>query len=224
MERVREINIRYDLILLSVGADLFSIHADHGDLDWAHNVEVVVAQVIGWGLELILRHTSWILYYLVKDRSRSAACYIVRDHVEIKNSVSFIFDYGRVNYCATARVEVILALFDKNALVNVAVNQAVKNFGLVSWRDFLKKVINHLYFVLLDISLKGWTSNTISVNDYFFRKFFIDFLIISHGIIDKTLNYICSLLCYKNFFYLSPGFTRILILVIFRDFWLFLFI
>ncbi len=126
------------------------------------------------------------------------------DHVEIIDGISLIFDYGRVNYCATARVEVILALFHKQALVNVAVNQAVKNFGLVFWRGVLKQVSNHLYFKFLDLSLEGWTSNSISVNDYFLRKTFSVFLIISHGIINKTLKDICSLKCYKNFLDLSP--------------------
>ena len=47
MEIAREANAWHTLVLLSVGADLVSIHANHGDFDGASEVEVVVAQVIG---------------------------------------------------------------------------------------------------------------------------------------------------------------------------------
>ena len=46
MEIAGETNARLALVLLSVGADLVSVHAHHGDLDGAREVEVVVAQVI----------------------------------------------------------------------------------------------------------------------------------------------------------------------------------
>lgn len=50
-----------NLVFVSVGAKLVSVHAHHGDLDWSCEVEVVVAQVISRGLELLLVHASGVI-------------------------------------------------------------------------------------------------------------------------------------------------------------------
>jgi hypothetical protein len=62
MEIAGEAYARYALVLLGISADLVSVHAYHGDLNRASKVEVVVAQVIGRGLELILGHTSCVVH------------------------------------------------------------------------------------------------------------------------------------------------------------------
>ncbi len=57
MEEGGKTLVRHQLVLLSVGSYLVSVHADHGNLDRAAKVEVVVAQVVGGGLKAILRHS-----------------------------------------------------------------------------------------------------------------------------------------------------------------------
>lgn len=37
----------HEFVLLGISADLVRVHANHGDLNWATEVEVVVAEMIG---------------------------------------------------------------------------------------------------------------------------------------------------------------------------------
>lgn len=46
--------IGHNLVLLSIFSNLVRVHADHGHLDGALEIEIVVAQVVGRGLELDL--------------------------------------------------------------------------------------------------------------------------------------------------------------------------
>ena len=56
MKEGGETVVGHELVLLSISGDLVSVHADHGHLDGATEVEVVVAEVIGGGLEAVLVH------------------------------------------------------------------------------------------------------------------------------------------------------------------------
>lgn len=61
MKVAREASTWHNLVLLSVGADLVGIHANHGYLDRAGKVEIVVTQVISGSLKLILIHGSCVI-------------------------------------------------------------------------------------------------------------------------------------------------------------------
>ncbi len=185
-----------------------SIHANHGDFNGASEVEVVVAQVIGRGLELILCHTSCVVHSLVQDRLGSSNCHLVRDHVEVIEGVSLNLDNSGVNDCAVTWIEAVLGGLHKNTVVVFAVNQAVENLGLVSRTGVLEQVSDQSHFMLLDLSSHGGTSNAVSVNDDFLREIFSIFLIITHGIIDETLNDMGSLYSNELFLDLSAGFAR----------------
>lgn len=56
MEESRETSARNEFVLLSIGANLVGIHANHRHFDGASKVEVVVAQVVRGCLKLILVH------------------------------------------------------------------------------------------------------------------------------------------------------------------------
>ena len=71
-----------------------SVHANHGDFDWARKVEIVIAQVIGRGLELILSQRSRVVDSLVQDRLGCTVCCLMRDHVEVINCFSLNLDHS----------------------------------------------------------------------------------------------------------------------------------
>ena len=50
-----------NLVLLSIGTDLVGIHANHGDLNRAGKVEIIVTQVIGRCFKLFLIHGSCVI-------------------------------------------------------------------------------------------------------------------------------------------------------------------
>lgn len=104
-----------------------------------------------------------------------------------------------------------MAALHKHSVLDVAVNQAVEDIGLVSWICVLEQVSDHPHFVLLYHSSHSWTSNAVSVNDDFLRETIIIILIITHGIIDEALKDICSLYSNYQFLKLSVGFSGALL-------------
>ena len=86
-----------------------SIHANHRHLDGACKVEVVVAQVVGARLELVLGHLSGVVNRLEENRLSSGNGGLVRNQVEIVDSISLILNKSSVNNCAWARVKIILS-------------------------------------------------------------------------------------------------------------------
>ena len=72
-----------DFVLLGVGADLVSIHANHWDLDGAGKIEIVVAQVIGGCLEVILVELRRVVDNLVENWLSSCNGGLVRDQIEV---------------------------------------------------------------------------------------------------------------------------------------------
>ena len=108
------------------------IHANHGYLDGASKVEVVVAQVIGRGLKLILSHRGCIVNHLVQHWLCGGDCGFVRDQVEVKLGVALAFNDCGVNYSSWARIQAILSLFYEKTMLNVAIDQAVDNLRLVA--------------------------------------------------------------------------------------------
>ena len=93
----------------------------------------------------------------------------MRDHVEVKDSVSLNFDNSGVDDCAVARIEAVLAGLHEHTMLDVAVNQAIEDLGLVSWRGVLEQVSDYLHFVLLDLSSHCGTTHAVSVNDDLLR-------------------------------------------------------
>ena len=127
----------------------------------------------------------------------------MRDHVEVKDSVSLNFDNSGVDDCAVARIEAVLAGLHEHTVLDVAVNQAIEDLGLVSWRGVLEQVSDYLHFVLLDLSSHCGTTHAVSVNDDLLRETFSIFLIITHGIINETLKDVGSLKCCEQLLDLS---------------------
>ena len=99
-----------NLVFLGVGADLVSVHAHHGDLDGAHEVEVVVAQVVGRSFEVILVEGAGVVGDAVQDWLSCSHGGLVGDQVEVEFSVTLLLDDTSVNDGTRARVEAVLVL------------------------------------------------------------------------------------------------------------------
>ena len=97
MEVKGQVLIGHELVLLGIGCNLVGVHAHHGYLDGASEVEIVVTQVICGGLELVLGHLSRIVYCLVEDRLGSGNSCLVRDEVEVELVVALNFDKSGVD-------------------------------------------------------------------------------------------------------------------------------
>ena len=67
MKVVAEAFVGHDLVLLGISSDLMGIHADHRDLDGTSEVEVVVAQVIGAGFNLVFGELRCVVCHLEQD-------------------------------------------------------------------------------------------------------------------------------------------------------------
>ena len=89
---ITEAFVGHDLVLLSISSDLVGIHADHGDLDWACEVEVVVAQVIAAGLKLVLSELRCVVGNLEQDWLSCRDTSPVRDQEEIKDFVTLLLN------------------------------------------------------------------------------------------------------------------------------------
>jgi hypothetical protein len=158
------------LVLLGVGTDLVGVHAHHGDLDRTSKVEVVVAQVIGRCLEILLVQCRGVVGNSIEDWLSSGYCGLVRNKVEIEKTITLELNDSLVDTCAGARVEdIIVALLVEESVLNVAVNQAVDNLGLVACSSGLKHVTDDLNFVVLDLLGHGGTTHTVSVDDNLLR-------------------------------------------------------
>jgi len=78
--------IRLDPEIVCVVGDLLGIHNCAGHLDRAHEVEVVVAQVVCELLNLSLLHDRRVDNHLVVNWQGRGNCGSVRHHVEVKAS------------------------------------------------------------------------------------------------------------------------------------------
>jgi len=120
------------MIVLSVLRYLVCIHADHGNLDGSIKVEVVVAEVIGASLELVLGQLRCIVGDLEEHRLGSSHSRLMRDHVEIEDSVALLLHERDVDHRTCARVDVgMLVVSVEESVLNVPVNKTVDNLGLV---------------------------------------------------------------------------------------------
>lgn len=89
-------------------------------------------------------------------------------------------------------VKAILVLLHKQTMLDVAVDQAVEDLGLISWGRILEQVSDHLDLMFLDFSCHCWASHAISINDDLLGKSLSIFLIIAHGIVDEALEGLSS--------------------------------
>ena len=179
MERVGQVFIWPALILDSILCNFVCVHTDHGDLYRPSKVVVVVAQMISWSLDLILRETGCVVNRLIEYWLHSSSSNYMGNENKVKNRVSLRLNDGSINDCSTTWVQDVLSLFREKTMVAVSFNQAIDNLGIVARNYVLEVVRDCLDFSFLNQLSKTRPSHSISINYYLFRKMSIVFVPIS---------------------------------------------
>jgi hypothetical protein len=218
VEVAGEAGTRLNFVFLGVGADLVGVHAHHGDLDGAHEVEVVVAQVVGRSFEVILVEGAGVVGDAVQDWLSCSHGGLVGDQVEVEFSVTLLLDDTSVNDGTGARVEAVLVLLVEETMLDVAVNQAEDDLGLVSLRGRLQHVGDDLHLMFLDLSSHGGTAHAVSVNDDLLGEPAGVLLEVPDGLADKVLDDLSPLNCGEDLLDLSPALVFVLFGVLLGDF------
>jgi hypothetical protein len=213
-----------NLVLLGVGADLVRVHADHGDLDGAHEVEVVVAQVVGRSFEVILVEGAGIVGDAVQDWLSCSHGGLVGDQVEVEFSVTLLLNDTSVNDGTGTRVEAVLVLLVEETMLDVAIDQAEDDLGPVSLRGGLQHVSDDLHLMLLNLSSHGGAAHTVSVNDDLLGEPAGVLLEVANSLADKGLDDLSPLNCGEDLLDLSPALVFIRFGVLLGDFGEFLFV
>ena len=145
MKALGKLDIRLlDKVVLDIVAELVGVHADHGYLDGAAEVVVVVAHVIGGCLELNLCQLRRVVGHSEEHRLCCSNCGAMRDHVEVIKLVALILNQASVNNGTLPWVQIVHALLVEETLLHVAVNYAVNNLGFVA----LGGLLEHIYDLL----------------------------------------------------------------------------
>ena len=97
-----------NLVLLDIGAELVSIHAHHGNLDWTSEVEIVVAEMIGRSLKLLLVHSCGVIDRSIEYRLSSGDRGLMRNQVEIEKLVTLVLNNCCVDNCSWTGIQEIL--------------------------------------------------------------------------------------------------------------------
>ena len=111
-----------NLVLLDIGAELVSIHAHHGNLDWTSEVEIVVAEMIGRSLKLLLVHASGVINRSIEYWLSSGDSGLMRNEVEIKKLVTLVLNYCCVDNCAWTGIQEVLVCLSEQTVLNISVH------------------------------------------------------------------------------------------------------
>ena len=178
-----------DKVILHIVAELVGVHADHGYLDGAAEVVVVVAQVIGGCLELNLCQLRRIVGNSEEHRLRGGNCGTVRDHVEVKKLVALILNEASVHNGTLAWVKVVHTLLVEEAMLHIAVNYAINDLGFVALGGLLEHVYDLLDLFGLYFSSQAGPTSAISVNDDLLRQHLIVLLVLADHFKDELADH-----------------------------------
>lgn len=90
---------------MSVSSFFASIHYSPRHLDWSHEVEIVVAKLVGKLLDLRSREVGLVLNYVEMNWTRSCDCRLIRYHEIIEATLSScVLNDALVYDCARGRV------------------------------------------------------------------------------------------------------------------------
>ena len=182
------VHIRSALVLLCIFRNLVCVHTDHRNLDRASEVVVVVAQMISGGLDLILSETGRVVKRLEEYWLGSGDSGLMRDQEEIKHRVSLGLNERSINDCPVTGIYDVGSFFREETVLDVSVNQAVKNLGFVPRSCVLKVFRNCFYFFFLNHLSKTRTSHPISIDNDLFREHFSVIMPISYSLIEEESN------------------------------------
>ena len=210
VEETGHLVIGLTLVLLGIGANLMGVHAHHGNLDRACEVKVVVAQVVGGCFEVVLVKGTCVIGNTIKHWLGCGNSGFVGNQVEIEQIISLLLDDTGIDASAWARVQDVLLLLVEESVLNVSVDQAEDDLGLVPLSSGLKHVSDDLDFVILNLLGHGWPAHTISVYDNLLGKCLGLLVEIANGFIDEVLDNLSSLNGYDDLLHFSACFAWVL--------------
>ena len=186
MEERSEPLVGHQLVLLGVCGDLVRVHADMGNLNGASEVKVVVAEVIGARLKLVLGDTRGVVGNSEEHGLGSGHSGLVRDEVEVIDLVSLLLDERGIDHSARARVKTLTVGLGEESVLNVPVNQAVDDPGLVPGLLVLNGIGDRLHFDLFDEGSHGGSAHAISVDDDLLREVACVASVLTDGLDDEV--------------------------------------
>jgi hypothetical protein len=189
---------------LDVVAELVGIHAHHGYLDGPAEVVVVVAQVIGGCLELNLCQLRRVVGDPEEHGLGGGNCGTVGDHVKVIKLVALILNETGVHDGSLAWVNVVHALLEEEAMLNVAVYYAVNDLGFVALGGLLEHMHDLLDLFGLHFSSQAGSTGAISVNDDLLRQHLVVFLVLADHFKDELADHGSAALGYQVLLNLPP--------------------
>ena len=151
VEEASHLIVWQNLVLLSVCADLVGVHANHGNLDWACKVEVVVAKVIGGSFKVILIQGGCVIGNPIKDWLSCCHGGFVRDQIEIEELVALVLNNTSIHTCSWAWVKTVLVLLVEKSVLDISIDEADNYLRLVAMSGVFKHVSNDLNFMVLNL-------------------------------------------------------------------------
>lgn len=162
-----------DSQIICVVSSLMSIHHGRRYLDWAHEVEVVVAQVVSELLNLALTQAWCVLYHeVVNGKCCRNRCF-VSHHVEVEGAISIlrtVLNKACIDNSTRGWVWVSVVVLLNEAGVNFFIDQAVEDLWVVTGLNSLNGFCYCRFLKSDDLVLIAWATDTISINSNFLGK------------------------------------------------------
>lgn len=178
-----------DAEIVCVVGDLVSVHHSAGHLDGAHEIEVVVAQVVRELFNKALVHQSGVLDdEVVNGQGGCDGCFVC-DHVKVKGAIAVsgrVLDNTRINDGARGRIGVRVSLFLDESGVDPLVNEAVQDLGVVVSLDTFDRCFNRGFLISDHLLLVAGAADTIPVDSDLGWQSLIDFRVLNQGLLQES--------------------------------------
>lgn len=156
-----------DFQIVRIVCDLVGIHDGAGNLDRAHEVEVVVAQVICELFNLALIHQSRVFDDEVVHGQSSRNRRFVGNHVEIKGAIAIcgsMLNKTGIHDSSWGRVSVSVTLFLNQSRVDSLVDEAVQDLRVVVLHEVSNGLLDCGLFIADHFFLVTRATDSISVD------------------------------------------------------------
>lgn len=154
-----------DAQVVGVVCNLVRVHDRTRNLDGPHEVKVVVAQVVCELLDLALSHRRRVPDNEVVHRQGRRDSRLVGHHVEVEAArAGSVFGDRSVDDRAGRWVRIGVALLFDQSGVDLLVNKAVDELGVVIACHTLDRFVDRINFILNYFGLVARTADTVSVD------------------------------------------------------------
>jgi hypothetical protein len=158
--------------IVSVVSQLLSVFCSSWNFNWSPEALVGVTLLVNKLLDFLLSHASGVHHNVIVDGKSCGSLWIViRNHEEVESDVTVSLNNCRVNYSTFAWIDNFSVNFLKDSGLNSLVQKHVKDLGTVVLVETLDCVLKSTVwsFVLNDVLLECWASNSIPKHDDLLR-------------------------------------------------------